>query len=226
MIYTDNDRRVLQDRFEKELIRRVYVKLYTSRINCRTCGVAAEWLVETAKLNKLIVPSQADYETEPDEMAKVRVVNFPVVSVRQKKAEQPNIFYYGVPSGRQSIEFLHMLVWSSRRRVPIQAASAGYVAEVGSESNIVAYVIPTCHHSQKMVSTLYKAAVMNSNIQLSVIDALAFPQLAKMAGVREFPYVFMNDRIHIIGNKPEEEVMYLLQESSRPVIELASRSVA
>ena len=53
-------------------------------------------------------------------------------------------------------------------------------------------------------------------VKADVIEASAFPQLARQYGVRAVPHIVINDKIAFDGALPEEDFMGAIKEALEP----------
>jgi alkyl hydroperoxide reductase subunit AhpF len=68
--------------------------------------------------------------------------------------------------------------------------------------NIKVFVTLSCPHCPGAVSTAHSLAMLNDNIQASMIEAQTFQELSQKYKVSGVPKIIINEDYELLGNQP------------------------
>ena len=144
------DRQALEERFRKELKRKVTLRLFTQTASqlivpgreCPTCPQTRQILEELVSLSPMLEMETADFFNQSQEAQKYSVERIPAI-VMGKDGAGSNVKYYGMPSGYEFVTIIEDLIALSQPRSPLSADTRKNLKLVDQDVHIQVFVTPT-----------------------------------------------------------------------------------
>ena len=144
------DRQALQERFRKELKRKVTLRLFTQTVGqliipgreCPTCPQTRQILEELSSLSPMLEMETVDFFNQSQEAQKNSVERIPAI-VMAKDGADSNVKYYGMPSGYEFVTIIEDLIALSQPRSPLSADTRKKLKLVDQDVHIQVFVTPT-----------------------------------------------------------------------------------
>ena len=144
------DRQALEERFRKELKRKVTLRLFTQTASqliipgreCPTCPQTRQILEELSSLSSMLEVETVDFFNQSQEAQKSGVERIPAI-VMTKDGAGSNVKYYGMPSGYEFITIIEDLIALSQPRSPLSADTRKKLKLVDQDVHIQVLVTPT-----------------------------------------------------------------------------------
>ena len=144
------DRQALEERFRKELKRKVTLRLFTQTASqliipgrdCPTCPQTRQILEELSSLSSMLEVETVDFFNQSQEAQKNGVERIPAI-VMTKDGAGSNVKYYGMPSGYEFITIIEDLIALSQPRSPLSADTRKKLKLVDQDVHIQVLVTPT-----------------------------------------------------------------------------------
>lgn len=126
-------------------------------------------------------------------------------------AQGRNVHYLLVPEGFELDPFLSAIAWVGSAQDPPLTEETERLKALSSPSKVLVLAAAVCPHCPTVVRTLLSLAVTQRLIDLSIVDAVQFTDLADQYKVRATPTVIINDGATLVGQvSPEDVVSHLL----------------
>ena len=144
------DRQALQERFRKELKRKVTIRLFTQTMGqliipgreCPTCPQTRQILEELISLSPMLEMETVDFFSQSQEAQKNSVERIPAIVIAKDGAGS-NVKYYGMPSGYEFVTIIEDLIALSQPRSPLSADTRKRLKLVDQDVHIQVFVTPT-----------------------------------------------------------------------------------
>ena len=119
--------------------------------------------------------------------------------------------YQAVPSGTELEPFIEALMMRDDNTVRIDDETETRLAKVELPTNLKIYVSPQCKFCPQAVRQLLPLLILNSNIRLTVIDAMLFAELAEMDDIQSVPTLILEDRFRWTGTLQTKEILDVIK---------------
>ncbi len=213
---SDEDKKYIQDRFEKELEGEVKIIYFTQDFECQFCKETRQILEEIAALSDKIQLEVHEFDKEKEIAEKYGVDKIPATLIFGEK--EYGIRFFGIPSGYEFSTLIEDIIHASTGKTNLKEEVREEIKKIGQPLHIQVLVTPTCPYCPTMVHIAHQMAVENENIRADMIEAIEFPHLAQKYNVMGVPKTVINDKREIVGAIPEEmfleEVKKALGEES------------
>jgi glutaredoxin len=115
--------------------------------------------------------------------------------------------YQAVPSGTEVAPFLEALKMLDSATAQIDEAINDRLANLDLPTSLIIYVALQCKFCPQAVRQLLPLPTLNSNIRLTVIDVMHFPELAKKENVQSVPTLILEDQFRWAGTFQIDEIL-------------------
>lgn len=116
------------------------------------------------------------------------------------------IFFHGVPLGRELEPFLDALVVAGSGRPASPHDEELYLQDSTLPVALKLYVSQRCPHCPVVIRRIATLAAANAGVELHVIDADLFSELAQQDGIRAVPTLVLNADFRWTGQVPLKEL--------------------
>ncbi|MHA1617382.1 MAG: thioredoxin family protein [Candidatus Njordarchaeales archaeon] len=193
-ILSEDDKKVLAEKFEKEMVNPVPISLVKSD-NCNYCDPVEELLKELAEVSsgKILVKVS---EMNPTLSKILRVNRGPIVLIGSKG----EVRYTGAPLGEEGWAFIETIAIASNDKHGLDE----YVDDLRSldrKVRIETVVTPTCPYCPYAVLIANRIAIASRGKVISdTIEAYEFPEIADKWGITAVPTVILSVEEPYSGN--------------------------
>jgi glutaredoxin-like protein len=204
------DARILRQRFNQELTSRLRLDFFTQkqsaivvpgRFDCVFCPQAQSLLEELAALSPRIALTVHDAEADKDAVKAMNIHGIPATVIRGQ-ANRP-ISFYGIPSGKQFIPFVEVMIDAARGAVELSDETRRFLRRLTSDLHLRILVTTTCPYSPLLMHLVCKLALWSSRIKAEIVEAAEFPALAQRYRLRATPATIINDHVLFSGQLDE-----------------------
>jgi len=144
------DRQALEERFRKELKRRVTLKLFTQAASqliipgreCPTCPQTRQILEELTSLSPMLEMEAVDFHGQTQKAQENGVERIPAI-VMGKDGASSNVKYYGMPSGYEFVTIIEDIIALSQPKSPLSTDTRKKLKLVDQDVHIQVFVTPT-----------------------------------------------------------------------------------
>ena len=149
-IISDQDRQTLEERFRKELKRKITLKLFTSQLagqifipgrECATCPQTQQILEELTSLSPMLELETVDFYSQPQSARESGVERIPAIVVT--RGQDTSVKYYGLPSGYEFVTIIEGAIELSKPRTSLSADTRKKLRLVDQDVHIQVFVTPT-----------------------------------------------------------------------------------
>ena len=148
-ILSPQDHQALQERFRKDLKRRVTLKLFsqsTSRLfvpgrECPSCLQTQQLLEELSSTSPLLELETIDFYNHPEVAREYGVERIPATVITRGQAS--GVKFYGLPSGYEFVTMIEGIIATSQARPPLSADTRKRLRLVDQDVHIQVLVTPT-----------------------------------------------------------------------------------
>jgi glutaredoxin len=123
---------------------------------------------------------------------------------------QKQIKYKGVPQGRELLPFLNVIYGRESDANQMDTPDAGLFEKIQLPARLKLYISPQCPHCPRAVSALSMLTRRSEKIQVEVIDAEMYADLARLDHVRSVPTVILDDQFRWTGSINLAEIIDLM----------------
>lgn len=204
-ILSKDDIEYLKKEFKKSLKNPVEIYLVLSD-NCQYCKESKELMEEVASTTDKIKYKVLDMNKDKDFISKLPIpkgVDHGPLFLFKGPHGKINFGYIGIPAGHEFTAFIHDIISVSSNHLHISKETIDKLSKIKKPVEIKVFVTPTCPYCPSAVYLAHQFAMVNSNINAFMIEALEFPQLADKYKVMAVPKNVINDKVEFEGAVPE-----------------------
>ena len=144
------DRQALEERFRKELKRKVTIRLFTQTMGqliipgreCPTCPQTRQILEELTSLSPMLEMEAVDFHGQTQKAQENGVERIPAI-VMGKDGASSNVKYYGMPSGYEFVTIIEDIIALSQPKSPLSTDTRKKLKLVDQDVHIQVFVTPT-----------------------------------------------------------------------------------
>ncbi len=149
-IISPQDRQTLEERFRKELKRKITLKLFTSQLagqlfvpgrECATCPQTQQILEELTSLSPMLELEMVDFYSQGQAAREIGVERIPAIVVT--RGEDASVKYYGMPSGYEFVTIIESAIELSKPRTSLSTDTRKKLQLVDQDVHIQVFVTPT-----------------------------------------------------------------------------------
>jgi len=211
-LISEEDKKYIKDRFEKELEGSVRVIYFTQDFECQFCKETRQILEEIAELSDKIELEIHEFDKEKELASKYDVDKIPATLIFGEK--EYGIRFFGIPSGYEFSTLIEDIIHASTGKTSLKEEIKEEIKKIDKPLHIQVFVTPTCPYCPTMVHLAHQMAVENENIKADMVEAIEFPHLAQKYEVMGVPKTVINDnKREIVGAVPEEVFLQEIKEA-------------
>jgi alkyl hydroperoxide reductase subunit AhpF len=168
-----------------------------TQAGCDGCGHVEALAGELAALSPLVKIEVKDFAAAPQEAARLGVSRVPALALAREGEARAPVRYYGLPAGQEFGAFLSVLVALSTGRAAA-GVDAAAVAPIVRPSRLMVFVLPDCPRCPEMAYRCASLGIASPLVETDIVDANAFPALAKRFTVGVVPKVIVNETLELL----------------------------
>ena len=180
----------------------VKMVLFTKEGECNTCKETHQLLTEISALNDNISVEFKDIEKDQKDAAMYGIDAVPTFVMLDDKDEYKGVKFQGIPAGHEINSFLSALIYMSGVEFQMDAEMLERIKKIDKPVDIKVFVTLSCPHCPGAVSTAHSLAMLNKNVQASMIESQTFYDLSMKYKVSGVPKIIINDTYELLGNQP------------------------
>ena len=117
---------------------------------------------------------------------------------------KPNLRYLALPCGRELSPFLNSLRFSSQKLTLLTARSVSALEDFITPTQVQVMISPACPYCPKVVGLVNQLALVNTYLEVSIIDVTLFSDFLESRDVRAVPSVLIDGQDQLVGDVTEE----------------------
>ena len=176
--------------------------LFTKEGTCNTCTETKQLLTEMSGLNDKISVEFKDLNNDQADANKYGIDDVPTFVMLDDKDEYKGVKFQGIPAGHEINSFLSAIVYMSGLDFRMDQKLMDRISKIDKPVDIKVFVTLSCPHCPGAVSTAHSLAMLNDNVQASMIEAQTFNELSMKYKVSGVPKIVINDEFELLGNQP------------------------
>lgn len=176
--------------------------LFTKEGTCPTCQETKKLLTEMTGLNDKILVDFKDLDKDSADAAAYGVTDVPTFVILNDKDEYQGVMFQGIPAGHEINSFLSAIVYMSGLDFQMDQELLDRIAKIDKPVDIKVFITLSCPHCPGAVSTAHSLAMLNKNVQASMIESQTFYDLSTKYKVSGVPKIVINDKYELLGNQP------------------------
>jgi hypothetical protein len=137
-------------------------------------------------------------EGDPDEVPAIKI--------------HKGLRYQAIPSGTEVAPFIEALKMLDSATAQIDEAINDQLASVDLPTGLIIFVAPQCKFCPQAVRQLLPLPTLNSNIRLTVIDAILFPELGEKENIQSVPALILEDQFRWTGSIQVNEIIDVMTD--------------
>ena len=172
------------------LVRDVYVKVYTQKLECPTCSDTEVILKELDGLSDRLKVSFLNLQTDREDAVKDGVDRAPAIIV--SGGTHSRVKFYGTPSGYEFSSLLTTIIDTGGSEEPLTEGTIQFLGDLDTDLHMQVFVTPTCPHCPSAAVLASRMARYSSRVRSEVIEANEFPELSRKFRVQGVPRTVVN----------------------------------
>ncbi|QWC00308.1 thioredoxin family protein [Mycoplasmatota bacterium] len=186
--------------------------LFTKEGGCNTCEETEQLLSEIKELNDKILVEVKDFDKDKEDVKKYKITDVPTFVMLDDKKQYKGVRFQGIPAGHEINSFLSAIVFMSGLDLGLDSKVLDRLAKIDKPVDIKVFVTLSCPHCPGAVATAHSLAMLNENIEASMIEAQTFQELSVKHKVSGVPKIVINDEYELVGNHPIDAFLTELEK--------------
>ncbi|MCF7924618.1 MAG: thioredoxin family protein [Candidatus Izimaplasma sp.] len=184
--------------------KKITMVLFTQEGKCNTCKETKQLLEEVKPLNDKISVLERDLEKDSEEAKKYNVSLTPTIIILDENDKYQGVKFTGIPAGHEINSFLSAILTMSGKAIDIDDKIKEKIKAINKPVDIKVFITLSCPHCPGAVATAHALAMLNENIESTMIESQTFMDFAKQYKVSGVPKIVINEEYELIGNQPIE----------------------
>lgn len=190
--------------FLSNMVNPITMVLFTDKGVCNTCKETRQLLNEVSQLNDKITLIEKDMNEDSDDAKKYGITMTPSFVMLDENNDYLGVKFNGIPAGHEINSFLSAILHMSGVDLGLDEATIKKIKAIDKKVDIKVFVTLSCPHCPGAVETAHRLAMLNENIESSMIEAQTFSELSNKFKVSGVPKIVINDKYELLGNQPIE----------------------
>lgn len=186
--------------------------LFTKEGECNTCGETKQLLNEVKVLNDKISVEFKDIDKDSDQAKKYKIEHVPTFIILDDKDVYKGVKFTGIPAGHEINSFLSAIIFMSGLDLGLDPKLIERLSKIDKPVDIKVFITLSCPHCPGAVSTAHSLAMLNENIEATMIESQTFYDLSMKYKVSGVPKIIINEKHELIGNQPIEAFLTELEK--------------
>ncbi len=206
---SDNDSQEVRKIFDA-LVRDVYIKVYTQKLECPTCRDTETILKELDELSERLKVSFRNPQTDREDAEKDGVDRAPALIVSD--GTHSRVKFYGTPSGYEFSSLLTTIIDTGGSEEPLVEGTVQFLNDLDKDLVMQVFVTPACPHCPSSAVLASRMARYSDKVRSEVIEANEFPELSRKFRVQGVPRTVVNGIFFAEGSLSETMMVNALEK--------------
>lgn len=207
MLLSEQDKKDLQTRFEKDLQHPVRLLVFTQEHECQFCREVRELAEAITSLSTKISIQTYDLVKDEQKAEEHGVKKIPAIILLGER--DYSVRYFGLPAGYEFTAFIEDIIDVSHDTTSFSEEVKNKLKQVNKKVHIQVFASPTCPYCPRAVRTAHMFAIENEHITADMVEITEFPHLTQRYAVMSVPKIVINEDTSFVGAYPEE---YFLEQ--------------
>ncbi|MGC9058787.1 MAG: protein disulfide oxidoreductase [Candidatus Aenigmatarchaeota archaeon] len=216
MLIDEESRRVLEEKFEKEMKRNVEIYYFVEKHehshdehshheHIHLDEIVDQFLQELSELSKGKIEIKK-FGLNSKEAKEFSVDRNLTIIIDPRNGYR--IFYIGSPLGEEAWAFIDTIVQVSKDESNISKKSKEKLKDLNKNVEIQVFVTPQCPYCPYQVLLVNNIAIEKKGlVHAKCIESLENPDLADKFNVQAVPHTVINEKQELIGVQPEDRMV-------------------
>jgi len=207
MAFIEGDtQKVLKERFDQEMDKRVKILFFSDELNCQYCPQIKSLLEEVKGYTDKLDVEEHNFFTQKALVEQYKLDGSPALVFLDSEGKDTGIRIYGIPAGHEFASFIEAIcLVSSGKTKTLPAKVREEIEKIDSPLEIKVFVTTTCPYCAGAVITAHEMAFVNPHITGKMIESMEFPEWAGKHNVYTVPKIIINDKVEFEGAVPVKE---------------------
>jgi hypothetical protein len=130
--------------------------------------------------------------------------------------------YQALPTGLEMPPFIEALAALDSGPLQVTESIKSRLKENNLPATLTAFIAPQCTFCPKVVSQLIPLSMVESGVQLIVIDGTLFPEAAQTHKIQSVPTILIDDQFRWTGSVPIDELIDAVSTRNPALLSAAS----
>jgi len=181
----------------------VKLVFFTRETECPHCNETRRLLERLASITQKIAFVSYNFAINKEKDSKYRIFTVPALAIIGEK--DYGIRYYGYPRGTELNNFLDDIIYVSKGETSFNPDVTNKLLLLKKPIQLKIFISPGCLYSLPVAKLALKLAIASNAINVDIIHADEFLELAENYKVRGIPMTVINEKKNLYGALDEEE---------------------
>jgi len=197
----------------ENLDKKVRLKLFTQKFECRSCQDTHQLLQEVSELSNKLQLEVFNFLEAEEEAKKYDITELPTLIVEGKR--NYNIRFIGIPAGYEFSSLLESMKMASTGNTLLSEEGKKFLNSLEEDIHLKVFVTPTCPYCPRSVILAHQMAYYSNRIKADMIEVTEFPYLSQKYNVVGVPLTVINETVSQVGAVPEQMLIEKIKEAIR-----------
>src|SRR6056297_4302016 len=190
----------------------VTIALFTKEENCETCSDTKSFMEEVSTLSEQLNLEVYDLDEDSEKAEAFKVDKVPAIVLLDADKKYQGVKFYGIPAGHEINSFVTGIMEVSGSGEDLPDELLEQIKGIDKDVDIKVFVTLSCPHCPGAVATAHSLAMLNENIEASMIEAQTFQELSVKHKVSGVTKIIINDELELVGNHPIDAFLTELEK--------------
>ncbi len=181
----------------------VKLLFFTQETKCPHCNKTRRLLESLASITQKIEFVAYNFAINKEKDSKYHIFTVPALALIGEN--DYGIRYYGYPQGMELNDFLDDIIYVSKGESTLKPGVVIKLLQLKKPIQLKIFISPGCLYSLPVAKLALKLAIASEFINVDIIHANEFLELAENYNVRGIPMTVINEKKNIYGALDEEE---------------------
>ena len=196
----------------KDLKDDVQLLLFIEEMHCNHCREIRRIVEKIASITHKIKLDVYNYAINKEIAFQYNIKRSPAIALLG--TEDFGVRYYSFPRDAELNNFLDDIVLISQGKDSLKPDSENILNQIKEPVQLELFISSSCPYSWPAEKTLLRLAMLSDKINLDIIDAMEFKELAEGYNIHGIPITVINGTEFIFGALPKEKFIKTLIEKT------------
>lgn len=187
--------------------------LFIQETHCHHCREIRRMLEKIASITHKIKLDVYNYAINKEIVGQYNIKRSPAIAVLG--AEDFGVRYYSVPQDAELSNFLDDIVIISQGKESLERDFKKTLEQIKEPVQLELFISSLCPYSWPAEKNLLRLAMLSDKINLDIIDAMEFKEVAEGYNIHGIPITVINGTELIFGALPQEKFIKTIIEKTK-----------